>query len=340
MCGLTGIMLPPNADDATRVLAATVFDDLLLRTEHRGRHATGMAMLTSRGITTVKRAEHATAFVTRKAYKAALDDIAEGDASIVLGHTRYATHGAAQLDRNAHPFTMGKVTGAHNGIITNWRAIETKLRAAKRATVRDGLHVDSEAAFALLDATKKPEVALAQLKGYFALTWIRGGALYVARTDAPLTMVYVPTLRLLAWNSERQAVLAALDTAGIGAEDRVLYDPTPGKVYRYNAALFDATATNVAHIGEFAVATTPLGFNFAQPTAALGDENDWSTRWPRTSAYTPQVHVPIRVPERVRNVCITSDPLPIDNAPEQMLDPVLPDGYSREIWAQWPKAPH
>jgi hypothetical protein len=47
-----------------------------------------------------------------------------------------------------------------------------------------------------------------------------------------------------------------------------------------------------------------------------------------------------RVPERVRNVCITSDPLPIDNAPDQLLDPVLPDGYSREIWAQWPKAPH
>lgn len=47
-----------------------------------------------------------------------------------------------------------------------------------------------------------------------------------------------------------------------------------------------------------------------------------------------------RQPERVRQVCVLSSPLPIDGAPDQLLDPVLPDGYSREIWRQWPEAAH
>ncbi|MCF7687009.1 MAG: hypothetical protein K9N01_01785 [Cephaloticoccus sp.] len=47
-----------------------------------------------------------------------------------------------------------------------------------------------------------------------------------------------------------------------------------------------------------------------------------------------------RVPEIVRNVRITADPLPVNGSPDEMLDPVMPDGYSRETWIQWPKAAH
>ncbi len=47
-----------------------------------------------------------------------------------------------------------------------------------------------------------------------------------------------------------------------------------------------------------------------------------------------------RRPERVRNVCVTANPLPVDASPDQLLDPVMPDGYSREIWTQWPKTDH
>ncbi len=47
-----------------------------------------------------------------------------------------------------------------------------------------------------------------------------------------------------------------------------------------------------------------------------------------------------RRPERIRKVCVSANPLPVDASPDQLLDPVLPDGYSREIWTQWPEAPH
>jgi hypothetical protein len=45
-----------------------------------------------------------------------------------------------------------------------------------------------------------------------------------------------------------------------------------------------------------------------------------------------------RVPECLRRLCVTASPLPIDGSPDQLLDPVMPDGYSREIWRQWPQA--
>ena len=64
------------------------------------------------------------------------------------------------------------------------------------------------------------------------------------------------------------------------------------------------------------------------PIAANPDR--WRTAWTYDSGS--------RRPESVRNVCVTASPLPIDGSPDQMLDPVMPDGYSREIWRQWPVA--
>jgi hypothetical protein len=66
--------------------------------------------------------------------------------------------------------------------------------------------------------------------------------------------------------------------------------------------------------------------------SAPASDSRWRTAWTFDSGS--------RVPERVRNVCVTSSPLPIDGSPDQLLDPVMPDGYSREIWRQWPIAEH
>ncbi|MCA1558695.1 MAG: class II glutamine amidotransferase, partial [Acidobacteria bacterium] len=44
------------------------------------------------------------------------------EASQVLGHTRKATTGEVTR-RNAHPFSIGGIIGAHNGIVDNHREL-------------------------------------------------------------------------------------------------------------------------------------------------------------------------------------------------------------------------
>ncbi len=68
------------------------------------------------------------------------------------------------------------------------------------------------------------------------------------------------------------------------------------------------------------------------PASAAESQGGWTTAWTYDSG--------TRRPERVRKVCVSASPLPVDASPEQLLDPVLPDGYSREIWTQWPEATH
>lgn len=292
MCGLTGVALSPKASHEARTLAGLVLNDMLVRTESRGSHATGLAVQSAHKrhlVRVVKKAEPARAFVGRKEYKSALDAIADGFGTVAIGHTRYATQGAAHLDENAHPFQFGKVTGAHNGIITNWRDIERDLRKRKRKEAERGFRVDSEAAFALLNAETDPVTALEALQGYFALTWLRGGLLHFARTDAPLVVAYVKSLRAMFWNSEEKNVLGALAAAGVKVEDEsdvIRYSPTPGTIYQFDATKFDGDGTNVAHIGKFSFSAARRDFNWSRPSLGGGAK---ATRRRVTSGATETV---------------------------------------------------
>ena len=87
------------------------------------------------------------------------------------------------------------------------------------------------------------------------------------------------------------------------------------------AALLKTWLEQVSHNG----ATAPVG-----TTGPVVRESEFHALWHYDSG--------TRVPEVIRNVRLTADPLPINGSPDEMLDPVMPDGYSRETWIQWPKA--
>lgn len=85
------------------------------------------------------------------------------------------------------------------------------------------------------------------------------------------------------------------------------------------------TATIGTWLGSLRPALTPPATAPTSSAAAC-----WHSTWTFDAG--------TRLPERLRNVCVTTDPQPLDGSPDQLLDPVMPDGYSREIWRQWPTA--
>ena len=114
-----------------------------------------------------------------------------------IGHTRWATHGAATTE-NAHPHRSGPVAVVHNGIIENFRELRAELAEA-------GIHPETETdteTVALLtrlhmDRGMAPrEAALASLRkleGAFALLWLfdgEGDLMIAARKGSPLCIGY------------------------------------------------------------------------------------------------------------------------------------------------------
>jgi len=144
MCGLAGVIfgkkrrradLPAAtyaAQAGEREYLAWLFTRLLVMSECRGPHATGVAWLNRDGEHRLfKRPVPAGQFVTDKAYHKALASI-DNRTTILLGHTRWRTHACAakqsdaagrrgdeRVNRNNHPIRAGDIIGTHNGTIYN-----------------------------------------------------------------------------------------------------------------------------------------------------------------------------------------------------------------------------
>ena len=112
-----------------------------------------------------------------------------------IGHTRWATHGAATIT-NAHPHRSGPVAVVHNGIIENFRELRAEMAAAG---IGSETETDTETVALLarhhMDAGKSPRQAatatIARLHGAFALCFLFDGEedlLIAARKGSPLAI--------------------------------------------------------------------------------------------------------------------------------------------------------
>jgi glucosamine 6-phosphate synthetase-like amidotransferase/phosphosugar isomerase protein len=90
-------------------------------------------------------------------------------ATQALVHVRDYTKGHPSLNANNHPVRHGSVVGIHNGIIKNDEEI-----FARHAFVRaeEGMTVDSEAIFALVERERSRARALEELYGSMATAWL------------------------------------------------------------------------------------------------------------------------------------------------------------------------
>lgn len=158
MCGIVGIV-------GTEPVTSRLLEGLK-RLEYRGYDSAGIATLID-GKIEIRKAE---------GKLSGLASLIESDplqGSIGIGHTRWATHGEANL-RNAHPHTTEQVAIVHNGIVENFRTLREELVARGAALCSDTdteiiVHlIDAELAEGL-DPLAATESAIAKLEGAFAL---------------------------------------------------------------------------------------------------------------------------------------------------------------------------
>ncbi|MEL6667290.1 MAG: glutamine--fructose-6-phosphate aminotransferase, partial [Pseudomonadota bacterium] len=118
MCGIIGI-LGREGSAADRAMEA------LRRLEYRGYDSAGIATLQD-GKLDRRRAAGKLSNLQSLLVESPLEG------SVGIGHTRWATHGAANT-QNAHPHVSGPVGLVHNGIIENFRHLRARLENAGHA---------------------------------------------------------------------------------------------------------------------------------------------------------------------------------------------------------------
>jgi glucosamine--fructose-6-phosphate aminotransferase (isomerizing) len=180
MCGIIGIVgLEPVAP---RIIES------LRRLEYRGYDSAGIAAVVD-------------GHVERRRAKGKIRELeavlaAEPvTASVGIGHTRWATHGAPSVG-NAHPQTAGRVSVVHNGIIENFAPLKAELEGEGRIfqsqtdteVVAQLIDRELAAGRAPLDALK---ATLDRLHGAYALAVVIEGEdelIMGARRGSPLVV--------------------------------------------------------------------------------------------------------------------------------------------------------
>ncbi len=266
MCGIIGIL--------GKNQVAPQLVEGLRRLEYRGYDSAGVATVDSEGRLDRRRAVGKLVNLSDLLVHQPL----EGRAGI--GHTRWATHGAA-TETNAHPHSHGPVAVVHNGIIENFRELRADL-AAHGIVART--ETDTETV-ALLTAhhmaqgmapTDAVRATLSRLHGAFALAFLFQGEpdlMIGARKGSPLALGH----------GEGEMFLGSDAIALAPFTDRITYleDGDHVVITRAGAEIFDAAGRranrDMARIDVGATAIDKGGYRhfmakeIAQQPVVLGD---------------------------------------------------------------------
>ncbi|WAC60319.1 glutamine--fructose-6-phosphate transaminase (isomerizing) [Brevundimonas sp. SL130] len=180
MCGIIGVT--GNGPVVPRLI------DSLKRLEYRGYDSAGVAAVVN-GSVERRRAQGKIRNLEAVLVEAPLT------ATVGIGHTRWATHGAPTT-ANAHPHKAGRVTLVHNGIIENFAELKAELAAEGHVFESQ---TDTEVIAHLLDAElntgRTPleafKITLDRLTGAYALAVLIDGEddlILGARRGSPLVV--------------------------------------------------------------------------------------------------------------------------------------------------------
>ena len=195
MCGIIGVT---GAADPLQVML-----DALALLEYRGYDSAGVVLVGDNRLWRKRDAVRGHSLETlRHAAPGAPTHMSSG-----IGHTRWATHGAA-VERNAHPHCdcTGRVAIVHNGIIENYQELWEKLAAEGHTRSSE---TDSEVVAHLLERELANGAGLAEalrrcvaeLRGDFALAAVsthEPKVIAAARRTSPLILGQVDGIGLVA----------------------------------------------------------------------------------------------------------------------------------------------
>jgi glucosamine--fructose-6-phosphate aminotransferase (isomerizing) len=219
MCGIIGYVGPRRAED--------ILLSGLSRLEYRGYDSAGVAVLTSQGLSLLRRVGK-----LENLRKAVLESGVTGNLGI--GHTRWATHGLP-TEENAHPHLdcAGKIALVHNGIIENHRTLREKL-LTRGHSFRS--QTDTETLVHLVEENYEGDLveavrrALAEARGAYAVAVIHAEhpqEIVAAREGSPLVVGILPGEGFLA--SDVPALLPYTRTFHF-LEDGEIARITPGRL--------------------------------------------------------------------------------------------------------------
>lgn len=117
MCGLTGVLMANQQRSRSEMsMISELFTSLLVGSEHRGPHATGVALTNASGDYYISKAPvPASGFVTSRDCRLVIDKLVS-DTTCLMGHTRWPTRGSHLDNANNHPLVSGgehKARGHH-----------------------------------------------------------------------------------------------------------------------------------------------------------------------------------------------------------------------------------
>ncbi len=222
-CAVVGVFGHPQASQMTYYA--------LLAQQHRGQEGSGI--VTAEYDHKVRKHR----FHVHKDF-GLVDDVYKGDGvltdtlrgTIAIGHNRYSTAGAANNKLNIQPFTVlyrsGNIAIAHNGNLTNFRAIRKRLQ--DEGTIFQTTS-DTEIILHLIARSKQHTQsdqirdALSQIEGAFSLVIMTDDKLIAARDHYGF--------RPLALGRKGNAFIVASETVGFDIIDaEYIRDVEPGEI--------------------------------------------------------------------------------------------------------------
>jgi len=208
MCGQLGIIFGTKRRRQKEIDHLTdLFTDLLLLSEKRGPHATGIAWLNRDGEHGLyKQPVPAQEFVEDRKYGRVISGVSN-KTTILMGHTRWQTRGDSRNNLNNHPIKTKVILGTHNGTITNADRLFRRYKLPRVA------EVDSEIIFRIADSVlHESSIDTDRLAGKLLLCRGQMSAVMASKTDPetiivikgnkPLELRYHKKYRVLMYASE------------------------------------------------------------------------------------------------------------------------------------------